>query len=104
MPCTIGIGKQNFASLREGNYFYIDKTKLISQWWESGDSVTLITRPRRFGKTLNMSMMNCFFSNQYADRQDLFTGLEIWNEEEYQKLQGTYPVIFLSFVAIKHKS
>ena len=101
MPCTIGIGKQDFASLREGNYFYIDKTKLISQWWESGDSVTLITRPRRFGKTLNMSMMNCFFSNQYADRQDLFTGLEIWNEEKYQKLQGTYPVIFLSFAAIK---
>ena len=101
MPCTIGIGKQDFASLREGNYFYIDKTKLISQWWESGDSVTLITRPRRFGKTLNMSMMNCFFSNQYADRRDLFTGLEIWNEEKYQKLQGTYPVIFLSFAAIK---
>ncbi|MEQ2561730.1 AAA family ATPase [Ventrimonas sp. CLA-AP-H27] len=101
MPCTIGIGKQDFASLREGNYFYIDKTKLISQWWESGDSVTLITRPRRFGKTLNMSMMNCFFSNQYADRQDLFTGLEIWNEEKYQSLQGSYPVIFLSFAAIK---
>ena len=101
MPCTIGIGKQDFASLREGNYFYIDKTKLISQWWESGDSVTLITRPRRFGKTLNMSMLDCFFSNRYAGRQDLFTDLEIWKEEKYQKLQGTYPVIFLSFAAIK---
>ena len=101
MPCTIGIGKQDFASLREGDYFYIDKTKLISQWWESGDSVTLITRPRRFGKTLNMSMMDCFFSNRYADRQDLFIGLEIWNEEKYHELQGTYPVIFLSFAAIK---
>ena len=101
MPCTIGIGKQDFASLREGNYFYIDKTKLISQWWESGDSVTLITRPRRFGKTLNMSMLDCFFSKRYADRFDLFSGLEIWNEEKYQKLQGTYPVIFLSFADVK---
>ena len=101
MPCTIGIGKQDFVSLREGNYFYLDKTKLISQWWESGDSVTLITRPRRFGKTLNMSMLDCFFSKRYADRFDLFSGLEIWNEEKYQKLQGTYPVIFLSFADVK---
>ena len=71
MPGVIGIGKQDFASLREGNYFYVDKTRLISEWWESGDEITLITRPRRFGKTLNMSMLDCFFSNRYKGRQDL---------------------------------
>ena len=101
MPSVIGIGKQDFASLREGNYFYVDKTRLISEWWESGDEITLITRPRRFGKTLNMSMLDCFFSNRYKGRQDLFSDLEIWRKKEYRELQGTYPVIFLSFAAVK---
>lgn len=98
----IGIGKQSFSSLREKNYFFIDKSYFIKEWWEKGDDITLITRPRRFGKTLNMSMMECFFSNKYAaDRADLFEGLSIWEEEKYRKLQGTYPVIFLSFAAVK---
>ncbi len=88
MPCTVGIGKQDFASLREEHYFYVDKTKLIREWWESGDEITLVTRPRRFGKTLNMSMLNCFFSNCYAGRKDLFSGLDIWNEEKYRTLQS----------------
>ena len=66
-----------------------------------GADVTLITRPRRFGKTLNMSMIECFFSNKYAGRGDLFEGLSIWNKEQYRQLQGTYPVIFLSFANIK---
>ena len=83
------IGKQDFASLREHDYFYIDKTGLIEAWWEAGDDVTLITRPRRFGKTLNMSMLNCFFSNRYSGRADLFDGLNIWNNEKYRQLQGT---------------
>ncbi len=65
------------------------------------DSVTLIARPRRFGKTLNMSMLECFFSNKYAGRADLFEGLSIWEEEKYRQLQGTYPVIFLSFGSVK---
>ena len=101
MKKVIGIGKQSFSSLREKNYFFIDKTNFIKEWWEKGDDITLITRPRRFGKTLNMSMMECFFSNKYADRADLFEGLSIWEEEKYRKLQGTYPVIFLSFAAVK---
>ena len=88
-------------SLREQNSFYIDKTDLIRAWWESMDDITLITRPRRFGKTLNMDMLKCFFSNQYADRGDLFEGLSIWNEEKWRGLQGTYPVLFLSFAAVK---
>ena len=97
----ISIGKQNFADMRENGYFLVDKTDFIKEWWDSGDDVTLITRPRRFGKTLNMSMRNCFFSNKYAGRGDLFEGLNIWENEEYRKIQGTYPVIFLSFAGVK---
>ncbi|MBQ1310592.1 MAG: AAA family ATPase, partial [Blautia sp.] len=80
----------------------VDKTTFIKEWWENEDAVTLITRPRRFGKTLNMSMLECFFSGKYADRADLFEGLDIWKEEKYRLLQGTWPVIFLSFAGIKH--
>ena len=98
---TVGIGIQDFLKLRENHNFYIDKTSFIKEWWESGDDVTLITRPRRFGKTLNMSMMEEFFSVDYADRGDLFEGLYIWEEEKYRNLQGTYPVINLSFARVK---
>ena len=101
MARTIAIGAQDFEQLRTNDYFYVDKTGFIREWWESGDSVTLITRPRRFGKTLNMSMLDYFFSNRYAGRGDLFEGLEIWEDEKYRALQGTYPVIFLSFANIK---
>ena len=58
MAKTIAIGKQDFEDLIKDNYFYIDKTSFIKEWWEGGDDATLITRPRRFGKTLNMSMLN----------------------------------------------
>ncbi len=104
MAKTVGIGIQSFDKIIEGNYFYIDKTSFIKEWWESGDDVTLIARPRRFGKTLNMSMLEQFFSVEYKDRGDLFEGLEIWKEEKYRELQGTYPVISLSFANIKEKS
>ena len=97
----IAIGKQSFEDIRKKDCFYIDKTNFIKDWWESADDVTLITRPRRFGKTLNMDMLKCFFSNQYEGRKELFEGLGIWKDEEYRKLQGTYPVIFLSFADIK---
>ena len=101
MKKVISIGIQGFSELREQDCFFIDKTNFIKEWWDRKDIVTLITRPRRFGKTLNMSMMECFFSNKYANRADLFEGLSIWEEEKYRKLQGTYPVIFLSFAAVK---
>ena len=101
METVVSIGKQDFSSLRENKYFYIDKTAFIKEWWEAGDDVTLITRPRRFGKTLNMSMLECFFSLKYKDRSDLFEGLNIWKEEKFRELQGTYPVIFLSFADVK---
>lgn len=111
MTRAIGIGNQDFEVIREKGYFYIDKTKFIREWWESGDNVTLITRPRRFGKTLNMSMVEKFFSVKYAGRSALFEGLSIWEDKafdgcfgrdyKYRELQGTYPVIFLSFADIK---
>ena len=104
MAKVISIGNQSFESIRKDDCFYIDKTYFIKEWWENKDNVTLITRPRRFGKTLNMSMLECFFSNKYEDRGDLFEGLEIWNDEKYRKLQGTYPVIFLSFAKIKQNT
>ncbi len=101
MAKVVSIGNQSFESIREKDNFYVDKTLFIREWWDSDDAVTLITRPRRFGKTLNMNMLECFFSNKYKDRGDLFEGLEIWKDEKYRELQGTYPVIFLSFASIK---
>lgn len=90
-----------FYLYQSHHYFYIDKTSFIKEWWEYGDAVTLLTRPRRFGKTLNLSMMEAFFSNQIAGRGELFEGLSIWNEEAYRRLQGTWPVLFLSFAGMK---
>ena len=104
MARTVGIGNQDFETIRREGYFYVDKTNLIREWWENGDSVTLITRPRRFGKTLNMSMLEQFFSVDYAGRGDLFEGLSVWQEEKYRRLQGTYPVIALSFAKVKEIS
>ena len=104
MANKVGIGIQDFLELRENHNFYIDKTAFIEEWWESCDSVTLITRPRRFGKTLNMSMVEEFFSVDYAGRGDLFEGLSIWEKEKFRKLQGTYPVISLSFARIKENN
>ena len=101
MKRTVAIGIQDFETLRTGNWFYIDKTDFIRRWWNQGDSVTLITRPRRFGKTLNLSMLNCFFSNKYENRSDLFEGLDVWKDKAIRKEQGIWPVIFLSFAGIK---
>jgi len=104
MGRNVAIGIQNFDEIIEKNYFYVDKTHFIKEWWDSGDSVTLITRPRRFGKTLNMSMVEQFFSLKYAGCGRLFEGLRIWQEDGYRELQGMYPVISLSFANIKEKT
>ena len=101
MARTVGIGHQDFETVRMKNIFYVDKTHFIKEWWESNDDVTLIARPRRFGKTLNMSMLEKFFSVKYAGRSDLFEGLSVWEEPEFRELQGSYPVVFLSFAGIK---
>lgn len=101
MARPVGIGKQDFEKVITENNFYVDKTMFIKEWWENQDDVTLITRPRRFGKTLTMDMLEKFFSVRYADRGELFEGLAIWQEETYRRLQGTYPVISLSFANVK---
>ena len=104
MAGTVAIGIQQFNEIRKKGYFYIDKTAFIREWWEKGDSVTLITRPRRFGKTLTMSMVEQFFSVKYAGQQNLFEGLAIWKTKAYREIQGTYPVISLSFANLKEPS
>ncbi len=101
MARTVGIGHQDFETVITKDLFYIDKTGFIREWWENEDSVTLIARPRRFGKTLNMSMVEKFFSIDCAGRGELFEGLSIWQEESYRLIQGTYPVISLSFAKVK---
>ena len=101
MAKTVGIGYQDFEKVREKDLFYVDKTGFIREWWENEDEVTLIIRPRRFGKTLNMSMLEKFFSVQYTGREDLFREFVIWEDEKYRSLQGTYPVISLSFANVK---
>ncbi len=104
MARTIGLGIQSFEKIITNNYFYVDKSNFIKEWWSNGDDVTLITRPRRFGKTLNMNMLERFFSINYKDQGHLFEHLSIWKDEEYRHLQGTYPVIFISFADIKENS
>ena len=102
MGRTISIGAQDFGAIRKGNIFFVDKTSFIMEWWNNLDIVTLITRPRRFGKTLNMSMLEYFFSMKYAGRGDeLFDGLRVWEDPGMRMLQGQYPVIFLSFAGVK---
>ncbi len=104
MARTVGIGIQSFEKLIAENSFYIDKTDFIRQWWENRDEVTLITRPRRFGKTLNLNMLERFLSVEYAGKGEIFEGLSIWKDGNYRSLQGTCPVIFLSFAGIKASS
>ena len=100
----ISIGNQDFAAIIENSYFYVDKTEFIRNWWESGDVVTLITRPRRFGKTLNLSMMDYFFSNKHQNGVKLFKNLAIWKYRDYRELVNQYPVIFLSFASVNGTS
>ncbi len=101
MAKAVGIGIQSFEKIRERKCFYVDKTAFIKEWWENQDDVTLITRPRRFGKTLTMSMVEQFFSVKYEGREELFHGLSIWKNEKFRVLQGNYPVISLSFANVK---
>ena len=104
MRREVATGIQDFEKLRVNQRFYVDKTEFISKWWNGGDDVTLITRPRRFGKTLNMSTLNCFFSNKYENRSELFEGLKVWENADLRDQQGKWPVIFLSFAGIKGRT
>ena len=104
MKKSLPIGITNFQELIQGNYYFIDKTKLIEDILQDGSKVTLFTRPRRFGKTLNMSMLQYFWDIQQAeDNQKLFQGLHI-ESSPYFTEQGKYPVIFLSLKDIKERT
>ena len=102
MARTISIGAQGFEDIRANGYFYVDKTGFVRDWWLSGDSVTLVCRPRRFGKTLNLDTVRCFLSTDLAGRgEELFGGLEVWDDPAMRALQGTVPVVALSFARVK---
>ena len=101
MARTVGIGRQDFEKVVTRNIFYVDKTMFIKEWWDNEDDVTLITRPRRFGKTLNMSMVEQFFSVDYAEKGYMFEKLAVWQDEDIRARQGTYPVISFSFANVK---
>lgn len=104
MAREIAIGQQDYAAIIEKNSFYVDKTFFIKDWWNDPTFCTVILRPRRFGKTLTMSMMEYFFSTKHAGRADLFDGLSIWEHEEFRALQGIYPVINITLADIKEKT
>lgn len=97
MSVNVAIGVQDFSTLIENHYFYVDKTAFLKEWWDSGDSVTLITRPRRFGKTIGMSMLAYFFDIR-KDSRKLFEDLKISRDIELcQKWMNQYPTLFISF-------
>ncbi|MCD7842406.1 MAG: ATP-binding protein [Lachnospiraceae bacterium] len=97
----VALGITDFEDIIGRNVFYVDKTYFIRDWYNSSDQVTLITRPRRFGKTLTLNMVETFFSTRFKDRGGLFEGLSIWNEGDFRKLQGMIPVINFSLANIK---
>lgn len=104
MQRKVSIGYQEFEDIIKDNLFYVDKTTFIKEWWERRDRVTLITRPRRFGKTLTMSMVEKFFSVTHSKNEKLFYNLNIWKEKTYRQLQGTYPVISVTFANVKERN
>jgi len=101
----IPIGISDFKKLRENNFFYIDKTLFIKEIIEASAEIILITRPRRFGKTLNLSSLRYYFEKTALSNASLFKGLAILNQgEEYIQKQGLYPVIFLTFKDVKERT
>lgn len=97
----IPIGISDFETIIEHNYYYVDKTLLVSNVLSARGQVTLIPRPRRFGKTLNMSMLQYFFENNSSSKAHLFNGLYVYQQPGCMAEQGQYPVIFLTFKDVK---
>ena len=100
----IPIGIDDFKKIRENNYYYIDKTNFIEEIGKNVGKTLLFTRPRRFGKTLNMSMIKYFFDiENKEENKKLFTNLYI-EKSKYISEQGKYPVIYISFKDLKSKN
>lgn len=96
------IGESNFKSLIEDNYYYVDKTLLIKELIDNGVRVTVLPRPRRFGKTLNLNMLKCFFEVKEEGEKNLFKDLAIWQSgKEYQKWYGKFPIVYFTFKDVK---
>ena len=104
MHKRLPIGVSDFKKIIEEGYAYVDKTLLVQELIEQGTEVALILRMRRFGKTLNLSMLRTFFEKTNEDTGSLFHALKIWQQEKFRALQGEYPVIFFSFKDVKHAS
>ena len=105
MARKVSIGCQDFAYLRENGAFYVDKTGFVADWWNSTDPVTLVCRPRRFGKTLALSTAECFLSTRFAGRgEELFGGLDAWDDPGMRAVQGTVPVVMVSFADVKERT
>lgn len=104
MKKAVGLGLQDFEHVIEVKNFYIDKTRFIPEWWNNNDGVTLITRPRRFGKTLMLSTVEKFFSNRVENNAELFDGLEVSKDASMMEECGKWPVLFVSFANIKSES
>jgi hypothetical protein len=98
------IGVSDFKQLIDGDYAYVDKTLLIEEITKKSTKVSLIPRLRRFGKTLNLSMLRHFFEKTAEDTSYLFKNLNIWKEKKYREMQGQFPVIFLTLKDVKHLS
>ena len=104
MKKVLSIGKDDFKKLIDGNCYYIDKSQLICDLINDDNQATLITRPRRFGKSLNMSMLKYFFEKSEQDNKYLFDGLEVSKNEKYMQEQGKYPVISISLSSLKARN
>ena len=102
MMKTISTGTENFKEFIDHNYYYVDKSDFIES--ALSDKVVLFTRPRRFGKTLNMSMLQYFLSIKEKDNAYLFNGLNITKNQEIMKYQNKYPVIFMTFKDMKNNT
>lgn len=95
------ISGDDFETIIREGYFYIDKTLLIKEIWECSADVLLIPRPRRFGKTLNLSMLQCFFERTLKNKEPLFRELNITRWDKFRELHGKFPVISLTFKDVK---
>src|SRR5436189_3172133 len=101
---SLPIEVEDFKEIIDNKSAYIDKTLLIKEFWQDGGKVILAPRPRRFGKTLNLSMLKYFFEKTDQNNTNLFENTNIWADQEFRDLQGQYPVIFLTFKSIKADS
>ena len=101
LSAKVVIGYQDFEDFTCGQQFYVDKTHFITEWLREGTKITLITRPRRFGKTTLLSTVRMFFDPRYADHPEYFCKLRVWQDERSRSMFGSTPVISTSFGGCK---